>query len=227
VTKIAYAASMGDEAIDEHAQRMLSKLLENFDFISVREQSLLELIKPLTNVKPVKVLDPVFLLSETEWRKIIRKNGKKKKYLLFYQLLPSTEAMDLAKKIGRERQLEIVHVRGVKRAANPFGFGNLKLATGPFDFISLIAHAEYVVSTSYHGIVFSIVFRKQFSALGFKGNFYRIKSLLSSLGIEERFIDKISGNYTDTIDYAPVNIKLKKLVQNSLSFITGSIKKAD
>ncbi|MEO6289568.1 MAG: polysaccharide pyruvyl transferase family protein, partial [Ginsengibacter sp.] len=91
VTKIAYAASMGDEVIDEHAQRVLSKLLENFDFISVREQSLLELIKPLTNVKPVKVLDPVFLLSETEWRKIIRKNDKKKKYLLFYQLLPSTE----------------------------------------------------------------------------------------------------------------------------------------
>ncbi|MEO6221388.1 MAG: polysaccharide pyruvyl transferase family protein [Ginsengibacter sp.] len=226
VIKISYSASMGDNDINEKAKKQLSELLENFDFISVREDSLLKLITPLTTRLPSAVLDPVFLLSADEWRRMIKKNSRKKKYLLFYQLLLNHEAEKLVKKIAKEKQLEIIHIGGVKRNTNPFGSQKLKLSTGPLDFISLIAHADYVVSTSYHGVVFAIRFGKPFLALGFKDNFYRIRSLLKSLGIENRLVDQNSDAYIDVIDYTPVNIKLKKLKEDSLSFIIQSLNTA-
>ncbi len=223
VIKISYSASMGDDDINDNAKKQLSELLENFDFISVREDSLLKLITPLTTKLPALVLDPVFLLPADEWRRMINKNTRKKKYLLFYQLLLNHEAEKLVKQIAKEKQLEIIHIGGVKRNANPFGLQKLKLSSGPLDFISLIAHADYVVSTSYHGVVFAILFGKPFSALGFKGNFYRIRSLLTSLGIEKRLVEPNSDVYIDAIDYTPVNAKLKKLKEDSLSFIIQSL----
>lgn len=227
VIKVSYAASMGDKDIDENAIKVLKKLIENLDFISVREDALLDLVKPLTTKLPVKVLDPVFLLSEVEWRKMIKKIVKKKKYLLFYQLIQDSEAVALAKKIASERQLEIIQIRGVAKNVNPFGSDNLQLSAGPIDFISLIAHADYVVSTSYHGVAFSILFQKPFSALGFNNNCYRIKSLLRSLGIEQCLIEKKSDNYPDSINYTDVNTELKEMVKISLSFLNHSTSKAE
>ncbi len=225
VIKISYGASMGDQDIDENAKKNFQKLLENFDFISVREDSLLELVESLTTKLPVKVLDPVFLLTEPEWRKMIKSSTNKKKYLLFYQFLQSAEADNLAKKIAKERQLEIIQIRATNSSANPFGSENLMLAAGPIDFISLIAHADYVVSTSYHGVAFAIIFQKPFSAVGFKNNCYRIKSLLKSLGIEQCLIEKKSNNYPVDINYASVNIQLKEMINNSLVFLNHCINK--
>ncbi len=223
VTKLSYGASMGDMDLDEDAKKIFSKLIENLDFISVREDSLLELVKPLTKKIPVKVLDPVFLISEPEWRKLIKRNDNNKKYLLFYHLLENQEAVNLAKKIAKERKLEIIQVRGVNINVNPFSPGNIKHSAGPIDFITLIAYADYVVSTSYHGVAFSILFQKPFSALGFKNHGYRIKSLLKSFGIEQCLIEKKSTNYPTAINYTSVNVQLKEMVNNSLSFLNQSI----
>ena len=223
VIKVSYGASMGDKDIDENAKKELSAILKNFDFISVREDSLLELIRPLTTKLPIKVLDPVFLIAEPEWRKMIKRNTNKKKYLLFYQLLQNTEAATLAKKIAKERQLEIIQIKGIVGKANPFESGNFNFSSGPVDFISLIAHADYVVSTSYHGVVFSILFRKPFSALGFHHNSYRIKSLLKSLGIEHCLIENNSHNHPVDINYTSVNIPLEEMIKDSLCFLRHSI----
>lgn len=227
VTKVSYAASMGDQDIDENTKETLSKLLENLDFISVREDSLLELVKPLTTKLPVHVLDPVFFLAEPEWKKMIKNKANKKKYLLFYELLQNAEADNLAKKIAKERQLEIIQIKGIDGIANPLNSRNLNLSAGPIDFISLIAYADYVVSTSYHGVAFSIIFQKPFSALGFKNNCYRIKSLLKCLGIEQCLIEKNSNNYPADIDYTSVNVKLKEMINNSLGFLTNSLNKVE
>jgi polysaccharide pyruvyl transferase WcaK-like protein len=223
VIKVSYAASMGDRDIDEIAKEKLSKLLENFDFISVRENSLLELVKPLTTKSLIKVLDPVFLLAEPEWRKMISTKANKKKYLLFYELLQSAEAENLAKKIAKERNLEIVQIRGINSKANRFGSVNLKSSAGPIDFVSLIAHSDYVVSTSYHGVAFAIIFQKPFSTLGFNHNSYRIKSLLETLGIQQCLIDKKSNDYPSDVDYTSVNIVLKELINDSLDFLNQGI----
>lgn len=225
IFKVSYAASMGDEDLDENSIKIFAELIKNFNSISVREDSLLELVKPFATKLPIKVLDPVFLLSEPEWRKMINRNDSNKKYLLFYQLLYSKEAGDLAKKIAKEKQLEIIEISGRWIASS--AIGDLKPTVGPVDFISMIAYADYVVSTSYHGVVFSIIFQKQFAALGFKNKSYRIKSLLKSLEIEQCLIENDLAHLTAGIDYACVNKKLEEMIKGSLSFLQQSINKEE
>ena len=227
VVKISYAPSIGDQDIEENAKKSFSELLENFDSISVREDSLSELVKTLTTKPVVKVLDPVFLLTAPEWRKMVKSKPRKKKYLLFYQLLQNAEARDLAKKIAKERNLEIVQINGLYRNANPFGLGTMKLSAGPLDFISLVASADYIVSTSYHGVAFAIIFQKPFAALGFKNNSSRTRSLVKTLNIEECFVQENLPNYCVDVDYTLVNIKLNELIKDSLSFLDHNVSKLE
>jgi polysaccharide pyruvyl transferase WcaK-like protein len=227
VLKVSYAPSMGDEDIEKDAKKSLSKLLENFDSISVREDSLLDLVASLTTKPVVKVLDPVFLLTAPEWRKMIKSKPPKKKYLLFYQLLQNADARNLAKKIAEERGLEIIQINGMNRNANPFGLGTMKLSAGPLDFISLVAHADYVVSTSYHGVAFAIIFQRPFAALGFKNKSSRTKSLLKTLDIEKCFVQENSPNYCGDVDYTLVHMKLNELIKNSHSFLSDNVSKLE
>lgn len=218
--KIAYAASMGVEDIGETELKELEKNLRNFDYIAVREASLATIVSKLSTKPILQVLDPVFLLSRDQWQRKIT-IVKRKRYLLFYHLLYCEDAVDLANRVAKDKGLEIIEIRGI---VEPFLWAsNVYTTAGPIDFISLIANSEYVVSTSFHGVAFAILFEKQFSALGFRNNGSRVYSLLSSMGIEGAFLDITKGSYFDAIDYQKVSVELVKLREKSLEFLTSSL----
>ena len=91
----------------------------------------------------------------------------------------------------------------------------------PFDFISLIRNAEYVVSTSFHGVAFSVIFEKQFYAIGMGNRSNRVQSLLSALGIGQRLINKKEDiSALETIDYAKVKERLGELRRQAIMYLT-------
>lgn len=220
--KITYAASMGVMEMDDVKLEFIQRHLGNFSAVSVREAKLAEIIRPIAHFSVYHVLDPVFLLTEEKWKTIVKRDRSDEvggRYILFYHLLYSEEAIALVKSLSKKTGLKIVEINGGQK---PMVFENGgKLSDGPLEFVSLLAKAEFVVSTSFHGVVFSIVFKKQFYALGMGNNSSRVQSLLNALNIGDRLVDngfeEIDGK--ESIDFNSVDLALSKYREDSLRFL--------
>jgi len=222
--KITYAASMGVIDLVDKDKIYIRKMLKNYFAISVREENLKKIVEEIIE-KPVSlVLDPVFLLDKAEWLTLSSTLGSKihEKYIFFYQLTPSQQAIDFINKLKAYYGYKVIEIRG---RVEPLLFGKRYYQTAtPNDFISLIQNAEIVVSTSFHGIAFSIIFNKQFYALGMGNNSQRVKSMLNLLGIKERYLDKINKNmFTEQINYENIKNKLDYEIEKSKKYLCLSI----
>lgn len=221
--KITYAASMGVIDVNDEEKANLGQKLTNFDAISVRENELKLLVDDITG-KPVQlVLDPVFLLEKEEWSQLSSQQtiASQDKYIFFYQLAPSKEAILLTNRLKEHFGYKVIEIRG---RVEPLLFGTRYLQTGsPAEYISLIKNAEIVVSTSFHGVAFSLIFEKQFYALGMKNNSGRVQSLLENLGIAHRLLPRIDQiNFEEKIDYNKLNTRLTILKQHSKEYLISA-----
>lgn len=222
--KITYAASMGIIDIDEKDEDYLKKMLLNFDEISVREQDLKVVVETLVERKIQLVLDPVFLLEKNDWIKLssISNTIIKEKYIFFYQLTPSEEAIQFTNRLKEHYGYKVIEIRG---RVEPLLFGNRYMQTqSPIDFISLIQNAEIVVSSSFHGVAFSLLLEKQFYCMGMKNNSGRVTSLLDSLDVSDRLVSNLSTfDFDKKINYQILNRKLSALKTLSENYLVDSL----
>lgn len=218
--KISYAASMGKTTdIDHDERKQLSLLLKNFNKISVREYDLQQLVITL-GFSAEQVIDPVFLLSNDYWSGLFPKKRKKENpYIFYYNLLSSPES---------DRYVAFLQAKTglpVKEISLLF---DRKHISGRFihsasveEFLYLIANADYVVSNSFHGIAFSIIFRKEFFVLGLNDKSSRITSLLERCGLGDRLIKSDNMKVElNNIDYEAVQSNLSKYIELSKTFLT-------
>lgn len=221
--KVSYAASMGILHSSDKDKAKLTELLKNFDSISVREQDLYELIQPLTEKKVEIVLDPVFLLTKSDWQQIIGEKKVKRKYILLYNLLHNDDAVLCAKQIAKKENLELIEINGKIDSTLCYRRKRYN-SCGPLDFLSLIYHAEFVVSTSFHGVAFAILFNKQFFSF-LKEHSERIVSILNRFELSDRFYpDKEQIKIVEAINYDLVNGLLNQKREFSISFINENLK---
>ena len=221
--KIAYAASMGSIDVKEDEKEVLRRHLLGFEAISVREDSLKEWLTSI-GIQSQIVCDPVFLLEKDVWLSLANKASEQpvcQHYILVYNLLGQTSTVNFAERLSKEKNLPIVEVN---KKYVPFTSGQRYCRTAPVEyFLSLLAHADYVVSNSFHGVALSLIFQKQFFAVGMGPRAGRVTSLLDSFRIPERYTD-IWQN-VPPIDYAVVTPLLSDMVRSSSSFIQDSISK--
>lgn len=217
--KVAFAASMGVIETTPEEDRQLKPYFERFDSLAVREASLKEYLAQL-GFNATVVLDPVFLLDKEDWRKLYA-TGKiasrpKGKYILYYNLLSNAESTAFANKLSRKTQLPVIEI------SKQFGVRLFKRrynhTASVQTFLSLIDHAEYVVSNSFHGVAFSILFEKQFFAIGMGTKANRVRSLLSALDISDRYLDDKMIPQT-AIDYNNVGNRLEVLRNDTVLFL--------
>lgn len=221
--KITYAASMGAVNLSEKDHEWLLIQAQRFNSISVRENDLQKiLVDGLGSKQIVKVLDPVFLVDRKEWQSIADSDYSKPGYVLLYLLNPSKKAKELAGRIAKERNLRLVEIGG---GITPISESKCFVRdAGPVEFISLMLNADFVVSTSYHGVVFSIIFEKQFLATGMGNNSSRVRTLLGELKIAEKYLDEDENlDHFTEIDYGVVNERLDDLKQKSRSYLCETI----
>jgi len=153
----------------------------------------------------------------------IPRNRKDNKYALFYSLIPSEESIRIAKNIAEEKGVELVEINGFETIGGLFN-KSVAQSAGPLDFLELIMNAEFIVSTSFHGVVFSIIFEKQFCACGMKGHSERVRSLLSKLSIEDRLIDTVEQlESLGEIDYKEVTKLLAREIEHSKELLEYSL----
>lgn len=224
--KIAYAASIGRDEILESEKEQIGKYLDDFDYISIREKTGVNLYQPLTKNKIENVLDPTLLLNSEDWDKIASKNGINKDYIFSYTLGAEKEVIESIDKISEILNTGLVEIYYKKQFKNEIKNVN---NAGPNEFVGLVKNAKYVVTNSFHGMVFSILYRKNFWVFK-RGNMNsRIFDLLELLNLTNRIIDleKIDNiysiNYNESIDYDKVYEILNTERKKSIQFLHNAL----
>lgn len=221
--RISYAASMGVLPDKEIDRELVGKLLENLKLISVREQDLLELLQSLGRMDAVRNLDPTLLLTSEDWASLFGlkdSNEPKQHYMLYYKIKSSFDERNLYQ-IAKSKGLELIIVDS--KPGNPDTIEHIVTAS-PIEFLKLIYHADFIFTSSFHGLAFSLLFQKSFIA-SFTSNSGRAKSLLQSLGLVDQLItpQKDVSKYVKTIDYHHVNEILSNLRSDSLDSLINML----
>lgn len=215
---IAYAASMGKMKLTPDDERFLKETMSRFDKISVRESDLNDELVRL-GINSQVTLDPTLLLQSQEWDKLLEPHRMiKENYALFYEITFESFDRKAMKQWARQHNLRFIEVKG--RAASILPQKDVFDVVPPQAFVSLIKHAELVFTSSYHGLVFSLLYNKKFYA-SYSSNALRAKSLLQALGLEHCLLAPLSPlpDNLPQIDYNQVNIKMQELRKGSLHFL--------
>lgn len=186
--KISYAASFGNNYLDSNYFNPISTLLLNLDDISIREKSGIPILHELGYNGKV-VLDPTLLLNVQEWRTIEIEYSRLvgHKYILCYFLHVNQEIIHTVEYIKKETGLDVVNIATNVRLPR---FGDTILwDVGPEEFVWLIDNAEIVLTSSFHGTVFSFLFQKKFVSFRINCKDSRLYDLLNDLAILDRLVD--------------------------------------
>ena len=174
------------------------------------------LIENLIGRDVYKNLDPTLLVDTKIWESLPLYPVESKKYVLLYKVWSDNNsrriAQLIANKLGAE-VIELVSWLDVKTNHNKYQ------AATPEMFVSLIKYADYVVTDSFHGTAFSIIFQKDFYCVKVNDGQNRMSDILSSLGLYDRFVDKTSNPDISSIDYKPVMQELSSMQNMSRAYI--------
>ena len=204
-------------------------MLRKYNSILVREKSAVDIIKSVGYKGNVElVLDPTLLLKKDEWISLIDKEKNKIKkekepYVLVYQLHHNKKFDEYVKLIKRKTKLKIKRIN----TSIFFGLkpGELVLLPTIAEFLYYIENAKYVLTDSFHGTVFSIIFNKKMVDILPKVTGTRIESILELFGIKNRILK----NYNDIsimdqeIDFDKINKKLDSEREKSLKSLKDSL----
>lgn len=223
--KISYAPSLGLNNFQVDTNK-IKKLVERFNKVSVREESGKQLLEQITDKQIDVVLDPTLLLKQEEWDEVAKTDAKKD-YIFCYFLGENDWYYDLVRKLAKERNCDILTIPTkpvqVKRK------GIILLEDGPSEFIGHIKNASMVITDSFHGTIFSILYQKEFLVLkrfqDTEKNCQnsRIYNLLNKLKIENRFVNEGDVINLTSLNYEKINDLLDKERIKSIQFLSGSL----
>ena len=236
VKRIAYAASFGTDDLNEYSKmdmKIASESIKLFDAVSVREKSGVHLCRDYFKMDAVHVLDPTMLLSKDDYLKLIEEEDKpcSENILLTYVLDRTQEKNDIIQRVGEALHLTSCENGAVKYFSNVVE-SNVSECIYPSvsRWVAGFRDAQFVVTDSFHGTVFSIIFNKPFVAiLNSKRGSSRFISLLSVLGLENRLISTTNDlleEHLKPIDYTEVNKILNDWRYLSISFMERHLKEA-
>lgn len=218
----SYAASIGWYKPSDTDMAEIAGLLKNFDAVSVREADLAVSLASMVDMSVSLVCDPVFLLSREEWEKICVPVKEEKPYVLCYDVLNSPQCREAARMICMEKGYEMKEISGFIWYRSP---KDSMLEIGPAEFVSYFRNAAYVVTSSFHGTAFSLIFNKNFYSVGLMYAVGRISSLLSVAGLEDRMKAPASARDIADIDYSEHNELLRNYIDKSRAYIENQMKK--
>lgn len=199
--RIAYAGSFGKEEISEGEYLAnIKPLLQKFDAISVREKDAQNILDKM-EINSMHVVDPVFLRTKQQWAEFGTDITAKEQYTLVYVMDGLyTELLDYAQKIKEQtgNKIYVVSFKKIKDKRIDKCF----YLTNPKDFVGLINKAEAVVTNSFHGTAFSVLFQKNFITIGKKKYNSRMRSLLEKLSLSKHFIPTEADYGLEEINHA-------------------------
>lgn len=224
VKRIAYAASFGTDKPEYTEEQILQckQLIDHFDVVSLREKSGLSVLSEFgwnANVGGV-VLDPTLLLAANDYLKVLPTISSEAKDKIFYYVLDRNNQINaVLNQVSQTLHKKLYGISDIQRGKEPLASIE--------EWLMDIRDSEFVVTDSFHGMVFSVIFHKPFMVLVNKGRGSdRFDSLLSLLGLSDRMlmgeenINKIVGS---SIVWSIVDEKISYLKQRSMSFLKQNL----
>lgn len=232
--KVAYAPSFGARSIPNYTNtpEKYYNYLKKFDALSIREKNGKKWIKEYINKEVPLLVDPTLLLSESDYEQLLDKSIKyPEKYIFFYSPDFNSQICKLVKKISKKYKMPVITWSAKKyyiRFANRFGF-SLAEYENPSAYLTLIKNASLIITTSFHGTIFSSIYKKNFFVIKngeMFGDDDRVKTLIEQLGLEETLIsanfdDKF--NYMKKTNYDKYNVELPLLQKKAYKYIKENI----
>ena len=215
---VSLAASFGVKTVREEDEAQMKKYLEKYSLLSVREISGIDILDK-AGVKGKVILDPVMIETDGFWKKLAAKRKIRSDYVLVYQPNSSRSFDSYAEQAAEKQGKKLVRI--CTRYDQILKNGRAVPVPTVEQWISLFYYADFVITDSFHGTVFSLLFQKEFINLYPPLFSERLDSLLNMFGIEERHITDCSRfDILDRrIDYRKVNEILDEKRKESLKFI--------
>ena len=217
---ITYAVSMGG-AWKKADWSKIKDFLANFDAISVREKKLCDIVKENCDREVSWILDPTLLQTRDFWKSKVKQIEIAEPYLFFYQARNNKKALEYAKNVASQMQLKFVCL-----SADVMRYNTDKMISAdPFDFLTLINNASYVLTSSFHGTVFCYQMKKRFSSLKLEdGEDGRSKSFLSSIGLDNYLVSLAESPNIIEPDWEHVDSILDQMRLKSLDWLKANIR---
>ncbi|MEY8687579.1 polysaccharide pyruvyl transferase family protein [Bacteroides sp. AN502(2024)] len=227
IKKVAYAASTGVATweYDEQETREIAAALKTFTGISVREEESVHMMREHCGVEACSILDPT-LLADPQIYEPLRKKAKLSgtRKLITYILDWTVDKQRIIEQACVETGLEVQHILPQEKKRKGIWSRIINQDPCVYDWVNQIATADFVVTDSFHGMAFCIIFNKQFVAIGnATRGMVRFTSLLGQFGLSQHLTVDTLPNITQTIDYHSVNKVLTDKRIEGINFLRNSL----
>lgn len=236
IKRLSYAASFGNAQLDEKRLGLLKKRTSNYCAVSVREKTGKEICEK-AGIDAVHVLDPTMLLNVEDYIKILGLKKKKENNIFVYALnisKPEEIGWYEIKKYAENENCKvfITPSSGYIECSEIFGKNEHYSYSTISEWCNMILSSKLVVTTSFHGVVFCILFHTPFVYVPLNGKFAkgnsRVLDLLDLLDLQNRIYlptSNINSIIQSYIDWKTVDDLLKGKQKESLDFLQKSLKK--
>lgn len=225
--KLSYAASIGTDYLPNELVREYKKWISRLDAVSVREKKGAELLKIHCDIDAEVVLDPVLLLDEAMWDDISKRPKLKTPYIFCYFLNSDHWYSSIVNEISKKRGLNTVCISSRKQDRKWASI--FETSAGPAEFIGYIKHADMILTDSYHGMLFSIIYKKDFYVFRRFDNDdvmcqnSRIIDSLNKFDLFERMINNNQWRECREISYKNVDDVMIQERKKSLDFLFSNL----
>ncbi|MDY0276996.1 MAG: polysaccharide pyruvyl transferase family protein [Acholeplasma sp.] len=236
--RISYAPSItGTDNLDETEHIKMKDRINGIRFLSCREQAGVDYIKKTADKSATLVLDPTFLLAKSDWVKYLSlEKYSSKKYILCYIFGGISKSFKI--KLDKFAKKENLDIRFVPNSANEIlsevknGYSGMY---GPREYVELFFNAEYIVTNTFHGLAFSLIFEKNFVLLhklknsSMSSHEERLNNILKICNLTNRYYSE-NINFEDNfgqINYNMVTKLLNSHKVTSLNFLFNALEQVE
>lgn len=222
--RVAYAPSLGRSYIPQYNRTTLKRYIDDIPYISIRESEGAFLLHDLLNRAVPVVLDPTLLFNNEFWHKYMSPINESGYILCYFLDQPSKEVQENIIRFANGKKV-VVLKSSPDHIVETYDDVVVPEA-GPGEFLSYISNADFVFTDSYHGMIFSINFEKEFLSVEREyGKFdqsTRQKSILGQLGITNHY-NKTGNPSNLPIDYNEINTRLNELRNYSFNYLKTAL----
>lgn len=218
MTFVGYALSVGRlELFTPQLLPTIVKYLDNYDYISVRENNLQHFIQQESNREATLVCDPSLLLNKKEYEKLTVP-PKESKYVLLFCLEKNPYAKKFANNIAKQIAGSVVQIGA---NVNPFRrcLDYTRSCLSPVEFLSYIRYADCIVTDSFHATSFSIIMHRNFYTLKKQNNNARLETILETVGLADRLVLANTLVHYSPVSWLGVDNKIENYKRSSLEYI--------
>lgn len=214
---VSYAASFGDPTFTEQDYLTLNERLKNFKALGIREYNMLPYVREHVDVRSERTIDPTLLAEASLYDNLIAEPQMEEKYILLYSRRYNKNMEQYAEKLAKEKGVKLVEIS--IRAINAEKGHIMRYDAGVEEFLSLVKHAECVITNSFHGVIFAVQLRTPFYCFSREQGDTKIGEILNLFGLKNHIMVDGTEAVPDKIDFDDVHSRIAEARKESEDYL--------